>query len=76
MAKPQFDFSHLTPDDRVRLADELWESISDRPEALPLSAARAEELDRRLEAYRRDQNPGQPWREALEEIETLAGSRA
>jgi len=69
MAKPQFDFSHLTPDERVQLADELWESISDQPEALPLTAAQAGELDRRVEAYRRDRNPGQPWREALEEIE-------
>jgi len=59
MAKPQFDFSHLTPDERVQLADELWESISDQPESLPLTAAQAEELDRRLEAYRRDQNAGQ-----------------
>lgn len=69
MAKPLFDFSHLTPDERVQLADELWESISDQPEALPLTAAQAEELDRRLEAYREDRDAGVPWREALEEIE-------
>lgn len=69
MAKPLFDFSHLTPDERVQLADELWESISDQPQALPLTAAQAEELDRRLEAYRKDGDAGQPWREALEEIE-------
>lgn len=68
MAKPKFDFSHLTPDERVQLADDLWESISDNPEALPLTAAQAEELDRRLAAYRKDRNPGQPWRDALKEI--------
>jgi len=69
MAKPLFDFSHLTPDERVQLADELWESISDQPEALPLTVAQAEELDRRLEEYRKDPTAGQPWREALDEIE-------
>jgi putative addiction module component (TIGR02574 family) len=66
MGKPLLDFSHLTPDERVQLAGELWESISDQPEALPLTATQAEELDRRLEAYRRDQNPGQPWRDGLD----------
>ena len=66
MAKPLFDFSHLTPDERVQLADELWESISDQPK---LTAAQAEELDRRLESYRRDRSAGRSWREALKEIE-------
>jgi putative addiction module component (TIGR02574 family) len=69
MAKPLFDFSHLTPDERVQLADELWESISDQPEALPLTAAQVAELDRRLDSYRKDRDPGQPWREVLDEIE-------
>src|ERR671914_251500 len=32
MGKPLLDFSHLTPDERVQLAGELWESISDQPE--------------------------------------------
>jgi len=69
MGKPLFDYSHLTPDERVRLADELWESLADEPEGLPLTAAQAKELDRRLEAYRKDPSAGTPWREALDEIE-------
>ena len=69
MGKPHFDFSHLTPDERVQLADELWESIADRPETLPLTEAQAAELDRRLEAFRKDPSAGIPWREALDEIE-------
>jgi hypothetical protein len=28
MGKPHFDFSHLTPVERVELADELWESLA------------------------------------------------
>lgn len=67
--QPPFDFSHLTPAERVQLADALWESLADQPEALPLSGAQSEELDRRLEAYRQNPDAGIPWREALEEIE-------
>jgi putative addiction module component (TIGR02574 family) len=69
MGKPLFDFSHLTPTERVQLADELWESLADEPEVLPLTTAQAGELDRRIEAYRKDPGAGIPWREALEEIE-------
>lgn len=69
MASPLFDFSQLTPDERVQLADELWESLVGKPEALPLTAAQARELDRRLAGYQSDRNAGAPWREALDEIE-------
>jgi putative addiction module component (TIGR02574 family) len=69
MGKPLFDFSHLTPSERVQLADELWESLADQPEVLPLTEAQTAELDRRLEAYRKNPGAGLPWREALEEIE-------
>lgn len=69
MTKPPFDFRHLTPTERVELADELGESLAEEPEAVPLTDAQAEELDRRLEASREDPGAGIPWREALEEIE-------
>jgi putative addiction module component (TIGR02574 family) len=69
MADPLFDFSHLTPDERVQLAEELWESVADEPGALPLTEAQAQELDRRLAAYRKDPTAAIPWRQALDEIE-------
>ena len=69
MTKPLFDFSHLTPTERVQLADQLWESLAEEPEALPLSEAQSEELDRRLDTYRQNPGAGIPWRDALEEIE-------
>jgi putative addiction module component (TIGR02574 family) len=69
MGKPLFDFSHLTPSERVELADELWESLADQPEVLPLTEMQAAELDRRVEAYRKNPGAALPWREALEKIE-------
>jgi len=57
MAKPIFDFRHLNAEERMQLAEELWDSLSELPEPLPLTAAQAEELDRRVEEYRRDGDP-------------------
>ncbi|HVR96851.1 MAG TPA: addiction module protein [Thermoanaerobaculia bacterium] len=69
MSKTSFDFSHLNVDERVQLAEDLWDSLADMQEGFPLTAAQAEELDRRREAYRQDRDPGIPWMEALREIE-------
>lgn len=69
MAKPIFDFRHLNADERIQLAEELWDSLSELPESLPLTSAQAEELDHRVEEYRQDRDPGIPWREALRKIE-------
>jgi putative addiction module component (TIGR02574 family) len=69
MASPFFDYKHLTAEERVQLAEELWESLADLDGTLPLTRAQEQELDLRLEAYRRDGNPGTPWMEALRDIE-------
>lgn len=73
MARPLFDYSHLSTDERIELAEELWDSLAEAPDAVPLTTAQAEELDRRLEAYRKDQNPGLPWAEVLRKIEESGG---
>jgi putative addiction module component (TIGR02574 family) len=70
MAKPLFDFSNLNADQRVQLAEDLWDSLAELQDGFPLTDAQAEELDRRLEVYRSDGNPGTPWREALRKIES------
>ena len=69
MTNPLFDYSHLTPTERIQLADELWQSLADETQAASLTDAQAEELDRRLKAYRQNPSAGVPWRKALEEIE-------
>lgn len=66
MASPIFDFSHLTPEERIQLAEELWDSLE--PSSIPLTPEFAAELRRRRDEYSRDGDPGQPWREALDDI--------
>ena len=67
MSKPTIDFSHLTPAERIQLAEDLWDSLP--AEALPLTPAQTSELQRRREALRTDPSPGQDWQEALKDIE-------
>ena len=47
----------LPPDERVQLVEEIWDTLLDDLTALPVTAAQAEELDRRLEAYAKDGDP-------------------
>lgn len=70
MAHPQFDYSHLSPEERLQLVEDLWDSLAvGAPESIPIPASHAQELDRRLEAFRRGASPGRPWREALDGID-------
>jgi putative addiction module component (TIGR02574 family) len=68
MALPQLDIDRLSAEERIQLADELWDSLSDRPEEIPLTPVQEVELDRRLKAFQLDRDPGEPWREALAKI--------
>lgn len=68
MSVPIFDFSHLTPEERIELAEQLWDSLE--PSGMLLSEENASELRRRRSALAVDGNLGQPWREALDEIES------
>jgi len=54
--------------ERLQLLEELWESLSATPEALPLTFAQREELDRRLDDLDREGPIGIPWEEVLRRI--------
>jgi putative addiction module component (TIGR02574 family) len=67
MAHPLFDFSHLSPAERIELAERLWDSLE--PAAAPLSETQAAELRHRRATLDTDNDPGEPWEQALDEIE-------
>ena len=71
MATTCFDFSHLSPAERLQLVEELWDSLT--PDDIPLTPAQAQELDRREALHRADPIRGKPWREVLDEIEHRRG---
>lgn len=62
--KPQ----QLPLEERIRLVEDLWDSIAADQQALPLTSAQKAELDRRLDAYDIDNNRGRLAAEAVAEI--------
>lgn len=59
----------LPIEQRLHLIEELWDSIAADQGALGLTDSERSELDKRLDAYEMDRDPGQP----LEDV--LAGIR-
>jgi putative addiction module component (TIGR02574 family) len=41
--------------------EDIWDSIAQCPEAIPVTDSQLIELDRRLEAYHRNPESGSPW---------------
>jgi len=58
----------LTVDERIKLAEDLWDSIAADQGALPITADQREELDRRLNAYAVDKNRGRTAADAVRDI--------
>ncbi len=77
MALPVLDYSELSPEERLQLVEDIWDSLAlGAPDAVPVPESHTQELTRRLAAYRQDGAPGRPWREVLDEIdEELTGRR-
>ncbi len=62
------DLLGLPLSERLRLVEDLWDSIAEVPEAIELSEVQRAELDRRLEAYHQDPESGSPWNEVKDRI--------
>ena len=62
------DIAKLSPEERLELLEQLWDSLADTPDAVPLTDAQREELDRRLDDLDREGPIGIPWNEVLDRI--------
>lgn len=60
--------TELPIDERIRLVEDLWDSIALDQNSLPLIEEQKAELDRRLNAYEVDKNQGRLAEEAILEI--------
>jgi putative addiction module component (TIGR02574 family) len=68
MSKPALNIGDLSPEERLRLIEELWDSLSETPGNIPLTNAQREELDRRLDDLERSGPEGIPWDQVLQQI--------
>ena len=58
----------LPLDERIRLVEDLWDSIAADQSMLSLTPEQRAELDTRLDAYEADGNPGRPAEEVIADI--------
>jgi putative addiction module component (TIGR02574 family) len=58
----------LTLHERIKLVEDLWDSIAADQGALSITADQKSELDRRLNAYAVDKNRGRPATDAVRDI--------
>jgi len=56
---PRIDFSHLSPQERLKLAEELLDSLDDAD--IPLTAGMRAELDRRNASFSETSAHAVPW---------------
>jgi putative addiction module component (TIGR02574 family) len=68
MALAKLDLLSLSFDERLDLAEALWDSLAEGRDSMPLTPAQAEELDRRVEAFDKDGDFGQPWSVVVAEL--------
>jgi putative addiction module component (TIGR02574 family) len=56
------ELMELSPEERIQLAEDLWDSIA-QDELPPLTEAQKKEIDRRIEEHKRDPSTALPWEE-------------
>jgi putative addiction module component (TIGR02574 family) len=66
------DILQMTIAERIQLAEDIWDSIAAVPEALPLTDAERQELNRRLELHQQNPDEGIPWDEFKEKVRKSA----
>lgn len=69
MSRPAVDIDSLSPDERLDLIEDLWDSLAATPEKIPLTAAQRAELDRRLDRLESSEAvQGVTWDEAVDRL--------
>lgn len=59
---------NLSIPERIRLVEEIWDTIAEENEAFELTDAQKRELDRRLESSHRNPGKGRTWDEIKAEF--------
>ncbi len=68
MSNPAFDYDSIPVLERIRLVEDIWDSIAAFPEQVPVTDAQRAELDRRRQARDADPQPPVDWADARARI--------
>ena len=55
------DIRSLSPADRIKLAEQLWDSVLEHSDDIELSPEQIELLESRIAAFEADGDPGDTW---------------
>lgn len=66
MGNSNIDIKKLTPEERLSLLEEIWDSLEH--DEVPLTEPQRQELERRLDDLEHDRDRGIPWDEVLRRI--------
>lgn len=58
--------------ERIKLVEDLWDSIAVVPEAVKVTGEQMAEIERRLDDYRKDPKKVVSWKEARERLRRIA----
>ncbi len=58
----------LNPAERLQLVEDIWDSLIDLPDSIPITPAQRAELDRRVAKHRDDPHGAIPWEEVKNRI--------
>jgi putative addiction module component (TIGR02574 family) len=64
----------LSPAERIQLAQDLWDSIAEEADDLPLTEEQRAELDRRMAEHERDPSSSAPWSEVRARLRERFGA--
>jgi putative addiction module component (TIGR02574 family) len=64
----QRDILNLSVPERIQLVADIWDTITATPEEIELSDEQKIELNRRLDAYRKNPDEGSSWELVQERI--------
>jgi putative addiction module component (TIGR02574 family) len=67
------DLMRLTVAERMKLIEDLWDSISADPEPMPLTEEQEREIERRIVEHERDPSTAIPWEEVRERLRARFG---
>jgi len=57
------EIQSLSVSDRLQLPEDIWDSLVETPEAVPVTDAQRKELARRRRAHARNPSAAKPWAE-------------
>ena len=62
------DIASFSPEQRLELLEQIWDSLAATPDAVPVTSAQRDELSRRLDELDHEGPVGIPWDEVLRRI--------